>query len=594
MIRKGAFLLFIALGFTGVAFGQKVKYKDLMVLLNAKQYDQAEPHLKRYLAENTDNVSAYLYMGIIYQEKSAKSDVLKQTDALISNIDSAIFFYNKAFPRITEKEVKKNDENYLMYTRRDLRTGEFGVTLSDILLDVETRIKSLREKTERVNKLKKYYEDAVAQYGRANAMYKNFQSRFKTKKELYLQSDDEMILELERLAVTFDSSQVSFKSYKTTSQAVGKTGYNQLVNLQEISDFKKDGSSLIDFTENDLKLWDYSEWTKKTVRIVRDEVYPLRKELISFDAKLNKLRGKIKKDSSNVNVGELKGNTVFNELKKWDTDPMPALLFHVKITEIRYMAELALQATLNGNDDIPKRINLIKQQQIILKELDSLASSFVNRDWDEDAIKYKSFITNSYGTTAVLKNFGKAMLEMTKRDVIAKKKELDENLSLLQWVVVESDSIPLFYDVSEFSKFKPLVINEKYTAGITMMDSLVVGYFYTVTPSRTTDLKVNFSVDSVSITLRDLPLIKGLSLNATDQYYFILFYSESKIDGKIPVTLAKIGRIGGLEWSTTFTTELAPVELKLTASTGELSIKTSSPDGNSKMVVIDKTGKRLQ
>jgi len=594
MIRKGAFLLFIVLGLSEVAIGQKVKYKDLMVLLNAKQYEQAEPHLKKYLAENTDNVSAYLYMGIIYQEKSAKNDVLKQTDILISNIDSALFFYNKVFPKITEKEVKRNDENYLMYTRRDMRTGEFGITLSDILLDVETRIKSLKERAERVNKLKKSYQDAEAQYGRANALYKNFQNRFKTKKELYLQADDEMILELERLAITFDSSQVSFRSYKSTSQVLGKTGYNQLVNLQEISDFKKDGSSLIDFTENDLKLWDYSEWTKKTVRIIRDEIYPLRKELISFDAELNKLREKVKKDSSAVKVEELKGNTLFSEMKKWDTDPMPTSLFYVKIAEIRYMSQLALQAILNGNDDIPKRINLIKQQMLILKDLDSLSTNFVNRDWDKDAINYKNFISNSYGTTAVLKNFGKSMLEMTKRDVITKKKELDENLSLLKWVVSESDSIPLFHDVSEFSKYKPLVISDKYTAGVTVKDSLLVGYFYTVTSSRTTDLKVNFSVDSISITLRDLPLIKGLSLGVTDQLYFILFYSESKIDGKIPVTLAKIGRIGGLEWSTTFTTELTPVELKLTASTGELSIKTSSPDGNSKMVVIDKTGKRLQ
>ena len=121
MIKKRAFLLSIVVFFTVVAYGQKVKYKDLLVLLNAKQYDQAKPFLKKYLAENDDNASAYLFMGIIYQEEVLKNDVLKQTDMMISNADSAIFFYNKCLPLLTEKEVKKNDENYLMYTRRDLR-----------------------------------------------------------------------------------------------------------------------------------------------------------------------------------------------------------------------------------------------------------------------------------------------------------------------------------------------------------------------------------------------------------------------------------------------------------------------------------------
>jgi len=123
---------------------------------------------------------------------------------------------------------------------------------------------------------------------------------------------------------------------------------------------------------------------------------------------------------------------------------------------------------------------------------------------------------------------------------------------------------------------------------------MLTGYFYTVTPSRTADLKAIFPVDSVSIKQRELPLIKGLSLAVTDQSYFILFYSESKVDGNIPVTLAKISRVSGLEWSSVFSVGFTPVELKFASSSGELSLKTVSPDGDSKMVVLDKTGNRLQ
>ncbi len=594
MIKKRAFLLSIVLVFTVVAYGQKVKYKDLLVLLNAKQYDQAKPFLKKYLAENDDNASAYLFMGIIYQDEVLKNDVLKQTDIMISNADSAILFYNKCLPKLTEKEIKKNDENYLMYTRRDLRTGEFGIKLSDIQLDIETRTKSLYERRDRVTALKKLFKDSEALYGRSNTLYKNLQGKFSTQKDLYLQSDDSLILRLDQLATTFDSSQVAFRNYKTTLQALGKTGYNQVVTPQEIKDFKNEGSSLTDFMTDDLKLWDYSGWAKRTVRIIRDEIYPLRKELVTFDSDINKLREKIKKDSVIVNTEELRNNSLFAELKKLDADPMPSSLFQMKIAELAYASDLVAGASLKGLADISKKISLIKHQQVLLTNLDSLSLALVNRDWKKDAINYKNFITSAYGTSSVLKNLGKATQDFAKREMVIKKKELDDNMSLLKWVISESDSIPLFKDVPDESKYKPLVITENHTAGVTMLDSRLVGYFYTVTPSRTADLKISFHVDSISITQRDLPLIKGLSLDVANQTYFVLFYSESKVEGKIPITLAKITKLAGLEWSSIFSTEFTPVELKFTSNTGELSIKTTGSGGDNKMVVIDKTGKRLQ
>lgn len=593
MIRKSVFLLSIVVFFTVVAYGQKVKYKELMVLLDAKRYEEASPVLKRYLKEVKDNASAYLYMGITYQERASKNDVLKQTDILFNNIDSAIYYYTISLPMITEKDVKKNDEYYMMYSRRDYRTGEFGIKVSDIHLDIEERTKSLKARKERVKELNKYFQEAGAQYTRSNTYYKKFQNSFATKKELYLQSDDDLIKELTTLSATFDSSQVSFKNYRTTLTALGKTNYNQMVNLQEIKDFKKDGSSLADFMEDDLKLWNYTEWVTKTVRTIQDEIYPLRKEIIAFDSELNKLDKKLKSDSVAVKTDELRSNKLFTELKKWDNDPMPAALFKLKIAELDYNSALVSEATLRGNEDISKRVGLIKSQLVSLKELDSLSKVLLNRDWDKDAINYKDFITSTYGATASLKSFTKSTQQLVVRDRGLKEKELANATSLLKWVFSESDSIPLFMDVPDHSKFKPLIIQDAFTAGLNQSGPKLSGYFYSITSSRTTDLKVNFPVDSVSIIPRDLPLIKGLSLAVTNQTYFILFYSESKVEGRTPVTLAKITRSAGLEWSSFFTTGLTPVEMKFTSSTGELSIKTTSPDGDSKMIVVDKTGKRL-
>jgi hypothetical protein len=74
----------------------------------------------------------------------------------------------------------------------------------------------------------------------------------------------------------------------------------------------------------------------------------------------------------------------------------------------------------------------------------------------------------------------------------------------------------------------------------------------------------------------------------------VLIYSESRSEGKVPVSLTKISRQSGVEWNISITTDLVPMEMKYTASNGELSIRTSGTDGESRVVVLDKTGKRLQ
>lgn len=596
MIKKGFFLIASLFFIFSSATAQKIKYKDLLVLLNARQYDQAEPFLKKFLKENKDETSAYLFMGIIYQEKALKADPLKNTDAALTNIDSALINYAILVPRITEKELKRNGEEYQMYTRRDMRNGEFGIKLSDVLLDLEDRTKILNERKERIIALKKSFTDAEAQYKRANALFRYIQSKFSAEKEFYLRADEQVLSELTQLTAVFDSSQVSFKSYKATQQLLGKTPHNQVMNLQEIRDFKKDGASEVSFMNDDLKAWNYGEWAQNAQEAINKEVIPMREQMIAFDIEINKLRDKLRKDSTSVKkqLTALDTKTLFSTISKFDKSAMPIALFDMKIAELEYTSDLLSNKTLRDTSNVAVRLVAVRSEFKTIKQLDSLTDNLMSRDFDKEMLDYKHFISNSYGTSAVLRSLVKSTKEYALREMTKKEKELASGMQSLKWLVASPDSIPLFTEGIEKRAFKPLVITpESYTIGLKYADSLAVGYFYTITPSRIPDMKLTFQVDTKNFKKRNLPIIKALSAADTNKTYFALIYSESKVNDKFPVTVARINRdTNAVAWTMNYSFDLIPSELKF--SDNELSVKTSSPSGDSKIVVIDANGKRLQ
>jgi hypothetical protein len=578
-------------------FAQKVKYKDLIVLLTSKQYDKAEPFLKRYLKENDDNPNAYLYMGIVFQDKLLKNDPLVETAAHSSNVDSALLNYDKAFKTITEKELRKNDEYYEAYMRRDLRTGKFVIKLSDVQLDIETRVKNLKERKERVIQLKSYFDESSSFYTKAGGIYKSLLQKYGSEREFFLRSDDDMLTSLKRLDIVADSATRAFEKYKQISKDIGKTGHDQVLTLHEIKDMKRDGSGSVDFMKDDLQLWDYKKWALQAMDVVEKEINPLREELVAHDIELNKLRAELQKDSIPVknDLATLAGKIPSDILKKYDPDPMPLALFAMKSAELEYQSDLIKHRPLRDTSDVRLKLLCAKTEMDDLKVLDSLATRLNKRNFTSEEREYKHFISKAYGTTSVLSNTISAVSEYAKRERVKKQAAFDAATQSLRWMVNAKDSIPLFNDSNRDLKYKPLVIEtEKYTFGLTYKDTVsVTGYFYSITPSRIPDIKVNYPVDQNAFKKRFFPLVKGLATADPEGHSFIaLTYSTQKEREKFSATLSKIYRADGLAWSNNYQFEMMPSELSLNPDTGEISIKVVAADGSAKMLTIDKNGKQ--
>lgn len=594
-MTKFSFIWFLIVLFTvPAAYGQKkVRYKDIFALLSTKQYEQAEPFLKQYVKEKDADPSAYLFMGLIFQEKASKTDILKQTPAALANMDSSIRFFDQAYKLIDEREVRRNKEYYQAYNRRDLRTGEFGVKLSDIQFDIEKRKEGLRERIDKVKMVKHYFSLADTLYKKTNALYGAIRKTFPTERQLYLRADENTLKELTTLAMRFDSCTKAFEHYKASSSNLGKTGYNQEMTLTEIVDYTKDGMSPADFYQDELNVWDYKKFAEKSRGVIEKEIVPMREHLITYDIEINKLRDRLNTDSVSVrsDLTKLIDRLLYEQLRKFDPEPLPMEVFSLKTADLEYRSALLENAPEKDSMDVHFQLTRLKTELKFLDRLDSIANKLSEENIDQKALDYNHFIANTYSSTVVLKSYVKALKEYSEREKRRKDEELSFRIKSLDWILDGNDSIPLGAGLVS-SRYRPLFTSlEKYTLGLHINDTASAdGYFYTITPARKPEVKVVFPVDKSSFKERTLPATKGLSYSdAAGQIFFVLLYSNQPAKEKYPATLAKIYRSDGLAWSNNYQLPFQPKEIVLRQDTGEVTLKNEA-----QQIVIDKNGKVIR
>lgn len=593
MVRLPLVTFIILLLIVPPAVAQKAKYKDIFALLSVKQYDQAEPFLKDYLKANTDNGNAYLFMGQIYKEKAEAEDVLINTNRSIQEMDSAILYFDNALKIIDEKEVKKNKEYYVAYNRRDLRTGEFGVKLSDVQFDLQKKIEGLRERIDKVKMVKFYFAKSEELYKQSSDIFQKIQKAFPGERELYLRADDAMLKNLAVLQQKYDSSAKMFEYYKGSLENIGKTKYNQAWTPSDITDFKSDGTTMADFYQDEVKVWSYEKFANKSLTIIEKEVKPTQDNLIKYDIEIGKLRLKLETDSVSVksDLTKLIEKMLDGQLKKFDTDPMPMDMFSLKIADLEYKSTLLENKQKEGVDDMFVLLRAVEEEVKYIDKVDSVADKLTKRNLDEDIINYQQFVNSTFTKGDILKSYIRSLKEYAEREKTVKHRELAFRTEALRWLVNGNDSIPLFNDAPR-SKYWPLVVlQDKYTAGLVFSDSVSgQGYFYSITPSRKPDVKVTFPIDKATMKERRQQGVKAfVTSDPAAQIFFVVIYMERMVNGKHPATIAKIYKSDGLSWSHSFGFDIVPEEIVFVPDTGELVIKSSGET----FVSIDKNGKLL-
>jgi len=570
-----------------LGFGQKVKYKDLFILLNSKKYDQAKPFLEIFLAnpKNVDHPNGNYQMGLIFQDKLEHIDVLDETVLYKSNADSALYFFNKSLSLITEKEVKKNDQYYQAFNRRDLRTGKFGIKISDVHLDLETRVKDLESARENVSNLKKYYLDFSESYIYADSLFVIIKNKYGTNNNLLWKSGEEDQAIVDQISASFDETRSGYNNYRRTLEKVKNSGYDQQIRMKEVEDLNRTDNSKINFKEPEILIYDYKSWGSGIKNELINTINPLREKLIIHDKAIEALRIRVNQEVVEVweELGALKNNPISNELMAYDPDPLPVGIFNYKTEEINYLSGVH-RYNLDGSlDSLDVNFQIRLSQQLLEdhRRFEFLSRALLSKNVVEEAAKYRHFINSNYGSVGELERFisGRILFVQNQKDSLENRLSYWEERN--KWALSETDSIPLIsipsytIDLSSvnylpFWTGDSLTHDLVYSSGLMISGDTLKGYNLGANAKR--NISFFNLVDLVPLDiLQDYNLVASFS-DKSEDYFITLYYNKSAVDSVYRSLLVKVSIEGQTRWVRDFNLPQTPYNMDLDKQTGDIHI----------------------
>ncbi|MEN8247644.1 MAG: hypothetical protein ABFS32_01825 [Bacteroidota bacterium] len=454
--------LLILTSVSGLA--QKVKYKNLFVLLNAENYQDADSYLRLFLVQDPDHSNAHYHMGKMLHTYMLEEDLLTRYNRILELADSAVFYYEKSLEYLTERDVKRHDDDYYAeFQRRDMRTGKFGVKFSDVQLEFQNKIKEVDNYKAEVIRMNHFKSAAKNYYDSCQAVYRNFTRNSETINLLFFTAGADELNALRSLRTIYDSTMYNLNTYHTIMKGMGKNTVEQELIVNSIENYPEDGHTGTDFNEKLIEFWNYKEWANTNHDVIGRQIFPLKKRMVAYDEKLMSLHNKVVNDSldGRSEVFQLATQNVGRDLKDYENNSLPAALYNFRIAEINYHSmvnvwykevndTLNVGTKLNFLDDLTKQLSSISRLVLKLEEANTDYSKRVYRDFIEERCKGKG-----------IDLFVREQMEFVHNDSTDLKQWLTDAHEQDKYVIWKRDSISLMSgvqtlngDSSRYSTFK--------------------------------------------------------------------------------------------------------------------------------------------
>ncbi|MBK6264480.1 hypothetical protein JKA74_05475 [Marivirga sp. S37H4] len=391
-------LLFVTLLATDGLSQKKVKYKNVFPLLQSKDYATAEPLLIQFLEENQDEANAFFYLGEIISSKLDTTLIFPSKERYDSLTEKAIDAYKKAIALVDEKEVRKNDDYYMAYNRRDLRTGKFGIKISDVHLDYENKISGIFSKQQLVHEIHSQGSEAKELLVSLNENIQKLAEKFPDEKAFYFQSTSEDHQLLEKIENEHTELEQLITIYVDKINSLSNANYKGTFQSIEMSEWSDLEILVLDFDESEFVVKDYSGYANQLMEKIKEEILPLKELTITTD---NQIEQVLKSNQNIQDSSEISFANIPVQLKDnligFDVNSLPLRLLQYKLlkNEAQILSNTHLFPVLADSTNVYQRTNTFNTFRLKLVEMQNLFG-LIEKSSNDRALSDYAFYLNKF------------------------------------------------------------------------------------------------------------------------------------------------------------------------------------------------------
>ena len=552
---------FVVLSFVSSVSAQKVKYKDLFILLNAENFKDADPFLRKFIVDNPDHPNANYQMGKMLQTYMMEADLIKDSLMINEFADSALLYLNKSLEVCTEKYVEKkhDDDYYAGHRRRNLRTGKFEVKLSDVQLEMEGRKEAIEKFKEDDSKLITHFRAAGYFNESVFELYSSLVDSAENINILYFTAGADELQILREIPKNYDSIIYHYNTYRVLKKDMSRNSPVQKFEEKPVSEYPIKGSNKVDFTAETVEVWNLKAWSKQAHDKIGKEIFPLKSRLIAYDKELDEVHDRIVRDSldGRSEIFALATKNVGRDLRDYDPSSLPAAIFNFRIAEINYHSttnvwHLDVHDTVNIDvkysvlDDIGKQLSGVTK----------LAGILVEANNAQERLLFRDFINDRYTDENGLYNFIQEQVSFVNNDSIQLDDWISETNKLDTRTMWYTDSIPLFaggqiqnLDSITYSTFSIDSLDDRrigFYSWQAANDSLALAFG--IAPSSRI-LDSLYTVD-LGLLIEDQTLITSTYLSdSLNDDSLVWVIPKKKLDDNVSLKIFTTSVSSGLGWS---------------------------------------------
>ncbi|MEO9485387.1 MAG: hypothetical protein ABJG47_18150 [Ekhidna sp.] len=594
-IKSTATILFILFLFGAQA--QKIKYKDLYPILAAKNYEEGGPKLIQFLSDikNQEEANANLQMGLWLESRFLSYDVVNDSSRVYQVGDSAVFYLEKAKGQIDEKELKKKDEYYQAFFRRDLRTGEFGIKVSDVHLDIEKKVEAIETRIADVKEMHRKVVRVENNQSEAMESYKALTTQFAVYSNMLIGADQAVQEIISKIEESGTLGMENAKSVQELAVKLGSDKYSQDPMLKSIDQFGVDGMNAANLRSGPIEIWNFQSWASEARSEILGGVALFKTMVKNHADELRSQKEKVKKSQSE-DISDFPDN-LKEQFAKYDPESTVEKLLKIEMYEARIIKQVDLQLnpSLMDSSLIGSQLEIYEAAFADAKEMNVLVESITSEDLEISKKKYTDYIESFFQTYVTASKYVLEMQNWSRRHVKWLGDAVEFWSEKNQWGIdAENEEVvyPLFVQDSPESGLMTMNVPVKSPEEVVAYGADLnakKGFIASFGPDRIVKWKLEFDlpgVEAVNYASDSIPTIAG-----SESFY--IYNSSIQENNFVVVSYTPDGR---LNWGTVVSINKEPVDFKFDDLTQELTIllypEEQLPLDSDELgyVVIDRTG----